>query len=116
MLVFLNLLFILVTPIDSNLFHSSIDNRYSIFNETLEASKKLIPPTSSSISTNEMNENQNFKYTQQRRNFDQELRSSVISPINTSSSQSNGNISSMIFRNGLDGISTNVPSASMVCF
>jgi len=70
------------------------------------------------LSTNETNDKDNSKQIQRHRNFDQQSCLSMISP-NNILFHPNGNLSTSIFRNGLDGlggISTTVPSASTVWF
>ncbi|CAF4628941.1 unnamed protein product [Rotaria sp. Silwood1] len=111
------------TPIDTDLYHqhtnNSSINRHSGYMETLDASKRLTRSTSS-ILANETNANEFSKQMQQHKNIDQESRSSMISPIDAplsydmfESGLSNGNLSASRLRNGLDGTSTSVPSASI---
>jgi hypothetical protein len=70
-------MFILGSPVDTNLHHLSSNNRHSAYIETLEASKRLTRPISA---VNDVS-----KQIQQHRNIDQTLyRSSMISPIDMS--------------------------------
>ncbi|CAF3528209.1 unnamed protein product [Rotaria sordida] len=104
------------TPTDTNQY------RYSTYSETNEISKKVSRPTSS-LSTNESNNNDFSKQISQRRNIDPESRSSMISPIDMPSSYDvfesglprNNSTTSMLRNttsNGYGGTSNNIPPVS----